>query len=267
MPLEPSPAPGLARRLRAVRVRVASARGAAAWTAMGFTVTVVRSPADETRARVVGVVHVGDVDVVLALADDDGGGGHGSDPGKAPFDIDAWAFDGVPAGGTSGVKAVAGVDVFEWPPSRGYERRAVEHANKAVGVDHVVLAAAAADADVVKRELSEKLGAGVRGERKVGSATQLFFRPGGGVVLEVVVGMPMGSSSPPSSMGVLWGLTLVVSDIEAAKKFLGDDGASKVRQAVQPGRRILTVRHAHFGSRVNLALMTPHVKSPVPEKL
>jgi hypothetical protein len=52
-----------------------------------------------------------------------------------------------------------------------------------------------------------------------------------------------------------WGLTLIVSDIEAAAAELGDR-LGPVKDAVQPGRRIATVR-ASAGLSVPLALMTP----------
>ncbi len=52
-----------------------------------------------------------------------------------------------------------------------------------------------------------------------------------------------------------WGLTLVVSDLDAAAARLGSR-LGAVKDAVQPGRRIATVRR-EAGLSVPLALMTP----------
>ena len=53
----------------------------------------------------------------------------------------------------------------------------------------------------------------------------------------------------------LWGLTLVVEDLDAAAELLGAR-LGQVKDAVQPGRRIATVgREAGLG--VPLALITP----------
>ena len=55
------------------------------------------------------------------------------------------------------------------------------------------------------------------------------------------------------------GLAFVTQDIDAAAAALGD-GLGRVKDAVQPGRRIGTVRTKDLDISVALALMTPHVK-------
>jgi hypothetical protein len=50
-------------------------------------------------------------------------------------------------------------------------------------------------------------------------------------------------------------MTLVVDDLDAAARLLGDR-LGRIKEAVQPGRRIATVRQA-AGIGVPLALMSP----------
>ena len=210
-----------------------------AWTKMGFHV-------DANNQVVLG-------DFLVKL-----GGTAESHP--APFGLPAWAFQGVPAGRT-----LLGVPTFALSESQLEEarralRQAGGHPNTAVGVDHLVifgktkqlvLAEAARDGLELRRE--RELG---------GDKSQLFFRPGQGTILEVLAGADLPDKAASFA---LWGLTLVVQDIEAAKRLLGEEGASKIREAVQRGRRILTVRSAFAGSKVNIALMTPHVAAEQPK--
>jgi hypothetical protein len=72
------------------------------------------------------------------------------------------------------------------------------------------------------------------------------FLPAGTLVVEVVE-----TGAPPS----LWGLVVAVADLDAAAARLGDR-LGAIRDAVQPGRRIATVRR-DAGLSVALALMTP----------
>ena len=79
---------------------------------------------------------------------------------------------------------------------------------------------------------------------------QIFFRFGGLIV--EVVGSPEATGEGPST---LWGLTYVVSDLDATASFFGDH-TTPVKDAVQPGRRITTLRHRDFGMSVATAMMS-----------
>ena len=79
---------------------------------------------------------------------------------------------------------------------------------------------------------------------------QIFFRFGE-VILEVV-GSPETASEGPST---LWGITYVVEDIDVTAGFFGDRTAP-VKEAVQPGRRITTLRHHEFGMSVPTAMIS-----------
>ena len=78
----------------------------------------------------------------------------------------------------------------------------------------------------------------------------------GDVILEV------GGPHQPDGDGPasLWGMVVVVPDLDATATLLGDDLGSP-RDAVQPGRRIATVRR-DSGVSVPLAFITPHVRRP-----
>ena len=67
------------------------------------------------------------------------------------------------------------------------------------------------------------------------------------------------SSSAPACRTApawFWGLVINVEDLDAAAEHIGPDGIGAVTPAVQPGRRIATVR-AELGLGVPVALMTP----------
>lgn len=51
------------------------------------------------------------------------------------------------------------------------------------------------------------------------------------------------------------GITYTVADIEATAAFFADRTAP-VKDAVQPGRRITTVRHREFGMSVRTAMIS-----------
>ena len=70
-------------------------------------------------------------------------------------------------------------------------------------------------------------------------------------LLEVVG--PVDATERPAT---LWGLALTVDDLDAAVALLGD-ACSDPRDAVQPGRRIATVRHEALDLGVPTVLLTP----------
>lgn len=127
------------------------------------------------------------------------------------------------------------------PPAR--------HPLGAMAVDHVVVASP----DVARTTAAlQAVGMVVRREGRGGSderpLRQVFFRHGEAVV--ELVGPAEADGDGPAT---LWGLTLVVADLDAAVAHLGPL-AGAPRDAVQPGRRIVTVRR-EAGLGVPLALM------------
>jgi hypothetical protein len=113
----------------------------------------------------------------------------------------------------------------------------VEHEIGATGIDHVVV-------------LTPDLG---RTTRKL-VAAGFDHRPTGAPQEFFVIGpclLELGG--PAEGEPRLWGVTVVVEDIDAAAE---RSGASPPKQAVQPGRRIATIPRA-AGLTTALALMTP----------
>ena len=113
-----------------------------------------------------------------------------------------------------------------------------EHPNGALAIDHVV-----AFTDDLQRTVAALERAGAPLRRR---AEPMAFHRLGPLVLEVV-----GGQDRPS----LWGFVVVVADLDACARSLGPL-LGEVRDAVQPGRRIATVR-PEAGVPVALALMTP----------
>lgn len=130
------------------------------------------------------------------------------------------------------------------------------HPNGVTAIDHVVLLSP--DLGRTVQSLSA-VGVHPRRERdgELGGRPirQIFFRFG--EVIVEVVGSPDTAGEGPST---LWGITYVVADIDVTAAFLGDRTAP-VKGAVQPGRRITTLRHHVFGMSVRTAMISPPILS------
>ena len=129
------------------------------------------------------------------------------------------------------------------------------HPNGITALDHVV--AISSDLD---RTVAALQGAGLDLRRvreeptPAGAPRQAFFRLGA-EILEVVQAPPeaierTGGDRP----AFFWGLAFVAPDLDATVAQLGEY-ASEIRDAVQPGRRIATLRRS-AGLSLPVALMT-----------
>lgn len=149
----------------------------------------------------------------------------------------------------------ADLDGVPTTASEAPPREPAAHANGTTHIDHVVLLTP--DLARTVAALGE-IGLEPRRERdgELGGTAmrQVFFRLGE-VILEVV-GAPGVAGEGPST---IWGLTHAVADIDAAAALLGEH-TSPVKDAVQPGRRITTLRTRELGISVRTALISPHVK-------
>jgi hypothetical protein len=130
------------------------------------------------------------------------------------------------------------------------------HPNGVTALDHVVAISSDLDRTVAALRAA---GLDLRRVREeptpAGAPRQAFFRLGG-VILEVVQAPDeaierTGGDRP----AFFWGLAFVAPDLEATVASLGDR-VSEVRAAVQPGRRIATLRRS-AGLSVPFALITP----------
>lgn len=195
----------------------------ARWAQLGFSVA-----AD-------GTIRIGKVTLRLGCA--------------GPGGIVGWTLAG--AGGDS----VAGIPTERDGVAGGSPP---EHPNTAIAVDHVVLATG--DVDATLRALAQA-GMQLRRERAGGSSRrplrQAFFRHGE-AILEVV-GPAHGAAGAAVEDGALdrprlWGLTVTAADLGEAARVLGDR-LGQIHDAVQPGRRIASVRES-AGLSVPLAFMS-----------
>jgi catechol 2,3-dioxygenase-like lactoylglutathione lyase family enzyme len=123
-----------------------------------------------------------------------------------------------------------------------------DHRLGAIGIDHVVIATP--DLERTCAAITEVTGAPLRRVREVGAMRQGFHRAG-----ELVVEVVTFPDLPPGP-AAFWGLVVTVADLDAAAALLGPERIGDPKDAVQPGRRIATVRiEAGLGCRV--ALISP----------
>ncbi|HEX2264997.1 MAG TPA: hypothetical protein VHH14_01815 [Solirubrobacterales bacterium] len=138
------------------------------------------------------------------------------------------------------------------PPPDG----APPHPNGVTSLDHVV--AISSDLD---RTVAALVAAGLDLRRireeptPAGAPRQAFFRLGP-TILEVVQEPPEATERHGGDRPVFfWGLALTAPDLDQTVAFLGDR-VGDARPAVQPGRRIATLRR-NAGLSVPVALITP----------
>ena len=151
---------------------------------------------------------------------------------------------GVPIEFVDGAGGIVDWTLADTTPALGYP--STTHANGVVEIDHVVMLA-----PNLEEKIAELEGQGIQlrrireGETGMGTYRQAFFRVGR-PVLEVV------EADGPARF---WGITFTVADIDATAEFLGDK-LGRVKDAVQPGRRIATVRK-EAGLGLPVALISP----------
>jgi catechol 2,3-dioxygenase-like lactoylglutathione lyase family enzyme len=127
------------------------------------------------------------------------------------------------------------------------------HPNGVVGIDHVVLTTP--DLDRTTAAL-EAIGLSVRATRDSDTygapMRQVFFRLED-VILELI-GRP-GTARQGDRPARFFGIACNVEDLDATKAFFGER-LGQPKDAVQPGRRIATLRHEPLGLSVATAFMS-----------
>ena len=121
-----------------------------------------------------------------------------------------------------------------------------EHPNGATVLDHLVVFTDDPERTVLAYA---DLGLEVRRVRDLGNGrSQTFFRAGE-VIIELV-GPVEGDGERP------FGLSPTVGDLDACAELLGER-LGTIKDAVQPGRRIATLRHEACGLTIPIAFMSP----------
>jgi hypothetical protein len=108
----------------------------------------------------------------------------------------------------------------------------VEHPNRALQLDHVVVSSGDFDGTVATLEAA---GLALRRISDDGPRRMAFFRLG-----EVILELVQGEDGTPAAF---WGLVAVVSDLDRLASQLGER-LGPVHDAVQPGMRIASLRNA-----------------------
>jgi hypothetical protein len=195
-----------------------------AWTEAGFTVDA-------------GAVTVGGVRIEL----------RGPAAGRR---ITGWSVHGLASTDLDGLPT----EVAAEPPS-GEDRSASTHPNGVVALDHVV-----AFSPSLERTVAALKAAGLdlrrirEGPTAAGAQRQAFFRLGQ-PILEVIEHPPgTAAAEDREAPARFWGLAFVVADLAESARALGPR-LGEVRDAIQPGRRIATVRR-EAGLGLPVALMT-----------
>jgi Glyoxalase-like domain len=137
---------------------------------------------------------------------------------------------------------------------------ALPHPNGAVAIDHVVMLSPDLDRTVAELQAEGFDLRRVReGETPGGSTRQAFFRLGEPILEVVQAPEGMSVARDPDGPARLWGLAFAVEDMDATAAALGDLLGSP-RDAVQPGRRIATLR-PEAGLGPAIAFMTPGARA------
>jgi hypothetical protein len=167
------------------------------------------------------------------------------DPGAGKR-VAAWSLRGV---------AKTELDGLATTVSDAPEREPAEpHPNGVASVDHVVAFSPELDRTVAALDDAGLDLRRIRDEpTPAGAPRQAFFRLGE-VILEVIQ-MPDSAGLDRTRNAHLWGLAVRTADMDATVAALGER-LGEPRDAVQPGRRIATLRR-DAGSGVALAFMTP----------
>lgn len=168
---------------------------------------------------------------------------------------------GIVAARLGGVDGPADLDGLRAEPGVAPSGPAAVHPNGVTELDHVVLLSPDVDRTVAALGalgLEPKRTRHVDPEQYGFAARQVFFRLGT-PILELIGPDEPGPGADAQPV-TCFGLAFTVSDIDALPQRYGDH-LGRIKDAVQPGRRIATLRHKEFDMSVATAFMTPGPKA------
>ncbi|MGA2453232.1 MAG: VOC family protein [Solirubrobacteraceae bacterium] len=217
----------------------------ARWAALGFDVAGEHCQIGSVRLRFTGPARTSDAPAADAPAPDSSAPDAPGIVGWSLRDAQSAELDGLPT------------TLSERP----LPAPAPAHPNGVLAIDHVVAASGDLDRSIAALQAA---GLDLRRVREqptpAGAPRQAFFRLGQEILEliqepDAVLERAGGREHPVR----FWGLALLVEDLDRAAEMLAPN-VGEVRPAVQPGRRIASVRRA-AGLAVPLALMSPDERS------
>ena len=169
-------------------------------------------------------------------------GGMGATPEDVQAGIVGWALSGIDDTTTS-IAGLTTTVVEQLAPIFA------THSLGARSIDHVVVMTG--ELESTTGDVARATGCELKRIREVGKIRQGFHRIGrGGLIVEVVQ-----HEDDKRSVAEFWGLVIIVEDLDAACARLGPDRVGEPKDAVQPGRRIATIRSC-VGLGTAVALMS-----------
>ena len=169
----------------------------------------------------------------------------------APASVESAVTGWTLVGATSGPDDVDGI-ATRWIDEPTMSP-APENRVRVSSIDHIVIMTGSLDR--TSESIDRILGAPRKRVRDAGGGVRQGFHRAGDIILEVVERPDLD----PDTAASLWGVVFVVDDLDATVAWLGPDAVSAPRDAVQPGRRIASIRR-EVGLGLPVALMTPHVR-------
>ncbi len=166
----------------------------------------------------------------------------------------SWALEGTDATAVDGlpVSTLPTHDPDMLPPS------AHRHVNGATGIDHLVLRTGDLDRTTsAMRDHGWDVRRTIASPRGDGRTMRFLLAPAGVDGQERLLLELIGDPDTPGDTAGFWGLAVTTPTLDAAVRRLGTDAIGPPTDAVQPGRRIATVRGHRIGVGVPLALMSP----------
>jgi hypothetical protein len=162
-------------------------------------------------------------------------------PEEGAAGVTAWALDGLDVvAPIDGIPTVAPTRAVPDPWT---------HPNGSTQLDHVVLSSP--DSARTTAAL-EAVGLPAKRTRDIGRGMQQVFFRAGEVIVELVGPLEPKGDAPAA----FYGLAINVDDLDATKEALGHL-LTDPKDAVQPGRRIATLKTRDLGITTAIAFMTP----------
>lgn len=155
-----------------------------------------------------------------------------------------------------GTPAVDGLATHHSPKTEAATAAAPTHPNGAQQLDHLVVATPNLGRSI---EAFENFGLELRRVRDTGTKerpTQQAFFWIGEPILELV-----GPKEPRGDAAAsFYGIAVAVADLAQTAAYLGES-CGTIKNAVQPGRQVATLRHQELGMSVPLIFMSPHLNA------